>query len=117
MTVKELKRALGYNFHCNINKRTILKEIADTDCYDEWGCAYVSLGETMGVEYNLCIDNTTNENINESAIYRVDYDEEYDEYATDETTFIHYEIDFNNPKWKKELEDAMCEALIKFFEL
>ena len=117
MTVKELKRALGYNFHCNINKRTTLKEIADTDCYDEWGCAYVSLGETMGVEYNLCIDNTTGESINESAIYRVDYMEENDEYETDCCTFIHYEIDFDNPRWKKKLEDAMCEALIKFFEL
>lgn len=117
MTVKELKRNKEYYFECNINKRKALKEIADTDCFDEWGCAYVSLGETMSVEYNLCIDNTTNENINESAIYRVDYNEECDEYETDCDTFIHYEIDFNNPKWGKKLEDAMCEALIKFFEL
>lgn len=117
MTVKELKRNKEYYFECNINKRKVLKEIADTDCFDEWGCAYVSLGETMSVEYNLCIDNTTNENINESAIYRVDYNEECDEYETDCNTFIHYEIDFNNPKWKKELENAMCEALIKFFEI
>lgn len=117
MTIKELKGNLGYNFHCNIIKREALKEIANTDCYDEWGCAYVSLGETMSVEYNLCIDNTTNENINESAIYRVDYNEEYDEYETDCNEFIHYEIDFDNPKWKQKLENAMCEALIKFFEL
>ena len=117
MTIEELKRKEDYSFECYIKKESILKEIADTDCFDEWGCAYISFGETMGVEYNLCIDNTTNENINESAIYKVDYDEEYDEYETDYTTFIHYEIDFDNPKWKKELEDAMCEALIKFFEL
>ena len=117
MTIKELKRTFPYDFYCNINKRKALKEIADTDCFDEWGCAYVSFGETMSVEYNLCIDNTTNENINSSAIYRVDYDKENDEYQTDCDTFIHYEIDFNNPKWEKELEDAMCEALIKFFKL
>lgn len=117
MTVKELKRALGYNFHCNMNKRATLKEIADTDCFDEWGCAYVSLGETMGVEYNLCIDNTTGESINESAIYKVDYDEESGYIETDTSTFIHYEINFDNSKWKKNLENMMCKALIKFFEL
>lgn len=117
MTIKELKGNKEYYFECDIKKRRVLKEITDTDCYDEWGCAYVSLGETMGVEYNFCIDNTTNENINESAIYRVDYNEESDEYETDCDVFIHYEIDFDNPKWKKELENAMCEALIKFFEI
>lgn len=117
MTVKELKGNKEYYFECNINKRKALKEIADTDCFDEWGCAYVSLGDEFGVEYNLCIDNTTNENINESAIYKVDYDAELDEFATDCDVFIHYEIDFDNPKWKKELENAMCEALIKFCEL
>lgn len=117
MTIKELRSNKDYNFYCDIKKRKVLKDVADTDCFDEWGCAYVSLGETMSVEYNLCIDNTTDENINESAIYRVDYDEECDEYATDDSTFIHYEIDFDNLKWKKELEHAMCEALIKFFEL
>lgn len=117
MTIKELKNNKEYYFECNITKRGVLKEIGDIDCFDEWGCAYVSLGETMSVEYNLCIDNTTNENINESAIYRVDYNEESDEYETDCDVFIHYEIDFNNPKWKKELENAMCKALIEFFEL
>lgn len=117
MTIKELKNNKEYYFECDIKKRKVLKDIADTDYYDEWGCAFVSVGDELGVEYNLCIDNTTNENINESAIYRVDYDEENDCIETDYTTFIHYEIDFDNPKWKKELENAMCEVLIKFFEL
>lgn len=117
MTIKELKRNELYYFECNITKRGVLKEIGDIDCFDEWGCAYVSLGETMSVEYNLCIDNTTNENINESAIYRVDYNENDDCIETDYSTFIHYEVDFDNPRWKKELEDAMCKALIEFFEL
>ena len=117
MTIKELKSNEEYYFQCDIEKEEALKEIADTDYFDEWGCVYVSLGETMAVEYNLCIDNTTNENINASAIYKIDYDEENDYIETDVSTFIHYEIDFNNPKWKNELEDAMCEALIEFFEL
>lgn len=117
MTIKELKNKKEYHFECNINKRKTLKDIADTDVFDEWGCAYISVGNELGVEYNLCIDNSTNENINESAIYRVDYDEESGYIETDTSTFTHYEIDFDNPKWKKELEDAMCKALIEFFEI
>lgn len=117
MTIEELKKHNDYHFYCDISKSRVLNEIADTTGFDEWGCAYVSLDETMSVEYNLCIDNTTGESINESAIYRVDYMDENDEYETDCNTFIHYEIDFDNPKWKQKLENAMCKALIKFFEL
>ena len=115
MTIKELKNDKEYCFYCKMKKRKILKEIADTECFDEWGCAYVSISNDRGVEYNLCIDNTTDENINCSAIYRTDYNEKEDCIETDTSTFIHYEINFDNPEWEKELEDAMCEALIKFF--
>lgn len=117
MTIKELKKNEEYTFYCDIKKRKVLKDIADTNCYDEWGCAFISVGENVGVEYNLCVDYTTNEHINSSAIYKLDYDEENDYIETDVSTFAHYEINFDNPKWKKELENAMCEALIKFFEL
>lgn len=113
MTIEELKNNEAYYFECNIKKRKVLKEIADTDCFDEWGCAFISVGDELGVEYNLCVDDGENC----SAIYKTDYDEESGYIETDASTFIHYEIDFNNCKWKKELEDAMCEALIKFFEL
>ncbi|MBO5828885.1 MAG: hypothetical protein J6R59_10610 [Paludibacteraceae bacterium] len=117
MTIKELKQKEEYSWYCNAVKERVLEEIADTNCFDEWGFAYVSFGDNIGVEYNLCIDNTTSENINCSAIYRTDYNEEEDCIETDTSTFVHYEIDFNNPKWKEKLENAMCEALIKFFEL
>ena len=117
MTIKELKNNEEYYFDCRINKEKALKEIADTDYFDEWGCVYVSLGDDIGAEYNLCIDNTTNENINCSAIYKTDYNDKADCIETDYSTFIHYEIDFDNPEWKEELENAMCKALIEFFKL
>ena len=113
MTIKELKANKEYHFECDITKRRVLKEIADTNCFDEWGCAYVSLGEKIGVEYNLCVDDGENC----SAIYKLDYDEESGYIETDASTFVHYEINFDNSKWKKNLEDVMCEALITFFEL
>ena len=119
MTIKELKKTEGYKFRCNITEKEIA-EILDTDYFDEWDYAYVSLGENgeeAEVEYNLCIDNTTGENVNSSAIYPAYYNEMEDCLETDYSTFIHYEIDFNNPEWKAELENAMCKALIEFFEM
>ena len=88
ITIKELKKNKDYCFYCDITKRRILKEIADTDCFDEWGCAFISIGNDIGVEYNLYVDNTTNENINSSAIYKVDYNKEDDVIETDYSTFI-----------------------------
>lgn len=117
MTIKELKRNKEYYFNCDIMKRRILKEIKETDYFDEWGCAFLGIGEDKGVEYNFCIDNTTDENINASAIYKVDFNEDKDCIETDYSVYVGYEIDFNNPKWKKELENAMCEALIEFYNL
>ena len=117
MTIKELKSNEKYCFYCDLTKRRALKEIADTDCFDEWGCAFVSLGDEMGVEYNLCIDNTTNENINSSAIYMVCYNENDNCIETDTSTFIPYRINFDDSKWKMKLENMMCKALIEFFKL
>ena len=113
MTIKELKEKENYSWYCNIAREKVLEEIADTNCFDEWGCAYVSVDDDKGVEYNLCVDDGENF----SAIYRTDYNEEEDCIETDTSTFVHYEIDFDNPEWKKELENAMCEALIEFFEM
>ena len=115
MTTEKLKEKKDYSFYCNITKESILKEIADTDCFDEWGCAYLSIGneaDEIGVEYNLCVDG--NENC--SAIYKSTINN--DGYLeTDYSTSIHYEIDFDNRNWKKELENTMCKALIEFFNL
>ena len=115
MTIKELKSNTLYHFECQIKKEEVLKEIASTNYFDEWGCAYASLGEEMGAEYNLCIDNTIGTSENCSAIYKTDYNKQEDCIETDCSRFIHYEIDFDNPEWEKELENAMCEALIEFY--
>ena len=44
------------------------------------------------------------------------YDEETDTEETDTSIFEHYEIDFDNANWRKELEKAMYEAAKKFFK-
>lgn len=88
-----------YEFECNIER-------PDTDCVDEWGAAFVWLGEDIGVEYNLYIDGDNNC----SAIYKTQMND--DGYmATDYSSFIHYEIDFDTDDWQEKLKTAMCNAL------
>ena len=111
MTVKELKNQDGYEFECNISNE--YKNIQT----DEWGCAFVWLGENIGAEYNFCVDDSTDEIINCSAIYKTEINKNTDYLETDTSTFIRYEIDFDNENWLEEFENAMCKALIEFYEL
>lgn len=114
MTIEELKKKDDYSFECYMTKEEY-NDVWEGECWDEWGCAGAWLGD-IGVEYNFCIDDTTHEAINECAIYLTKINEE-DYVETDYGMFIHYEINFNNENWKEELENAMCDALIKFFKL
>ena len=125
-----------YNFECNINADEV-KDIIyfhteedwtedyedggeDYSCMDEWNLAYVGLGN-IGVEYNLCLERIGDEVMNSSAIYKTeicfDEDEGMDILETDYDKFVHYEIDFDDADWKEKLEDAMCRALVEFFNL
>lgn len=106
LTVEELKLHEDYEFECNMSE-----EYKDSEI-DEWGCAFIWLND-IGVEYNFCIDSGENS----CAIYKTEINEETDYMETDYDKYIHYEIDFDNENWKEELENAMCEALIKFHNL
>lgn len=111
MTIKKLKEMNGYEFECNMSD-----EYKDYDICDEWGCAFVWLGN-IGAEYNFCIDiNRENKEIYTAcAIYKIEFDNNY--MKTNYDIFVHYDIDFNKSNWKEELENAMCKALIEFYNL
>ena len=143
MTIKELRKIESYSFQCYLhNIKKVKKDIKETDVYDEWGVAELFINDKQGVEYNLCIDQSCTANwikemygewkikdmiergieidekpTNSSAIYLVERDEENECFETDYSCCKHYEIDFNNKNWKKELENAMCIALIEFLKL
>lgn len=108
MTVDKLKKHFEYEFECNLTE-----DYKDEDDCDEWASAFVWFGD-IGVEYNFCIDNSTNEMINSSAIYKTEINEYL---TTDYDKFVHYEIDFDNENWMEDLENAMCKALIEFHNL
>ena len=114
MKIEELKQNDMYEFECNMTE-----EYKNYNVHDEWGCAFVWFGEIVGAEYNFCVDADykTEEFYTACAIYKTVFNKETEYMETDYDTFIHYDIDFNNDNWKKELEDAMCNALIKFHNL
>lgn len=107
MTVEELKNSPLYSYEINI-----CEEYKDLET-DEWGCAFAWYGDNLGVEYNFCIDNGTNY----CAIYKMEINDKTDYMETDYTTYNHYEINFDDENWKRDLEDAMCTELIKFHNL
>lgn len=99
---------MKFEFECNVSK-----EYKDCGSCDEWGCAFVWLGDDIGVEYNFCIDGE----YNCCAIYKMEVNSETGYMETDYDEFIHYEIDFDNEHWMEDLKDAMCKALIKLHNL
>ena len=132
----DIKSMSLYNFECNINAEEVKEAIyfhieedwtedfedggEEYSCMEEWGLAYVELGN-ISVEYNLSLERIGDEIVNSSAIYkteiRFDENEGRDVLETDYNKFVPYEIDFNDADWKEKLEDAMCKALVEFFNL
>ena len=94
----------NYEFECNISN-----EYSNNQNCDEWGAAFLWGDDgSLGVEYNFCIDGSTNS----SAIYKMQMKDEYME--TDYSTFIHYEIDFSKDDWQAILAQSMIQAYKKF---
>lgn len=91
-----------YKFELNMDNS--YKKYIDID---EWGTAVIDFG-TYGAEYNFCIE----EGNNYSAIYYMEYNPNTSYWNTDYNCFEHYEINFNNSNWKKDLEKAMYNFII-----
>ena len=88
--------------------------IEDGGSEDSWGdISCVSEKDNIGIEYNFCIDNSTGENINESAFYVMYYEPETGYWDTDPSDFVHYEIDFDDPKYKEKTKEFATKLLSK----
>lgn len=95
---------MKYEFGLNIDDS--YKKYNDID---EWGMAIMWVwDERYGAEYNLCLENGDNY----SAIYYMKYNPDTNYWDTDCNCFEHYEINFNDSNWKKDLEKAMYSFII-----
>lgn len=98
-----------FTYECNVNKKQVLKAVRNHDCYESWGDAEYGNDE-QAVDYNLCIDNSTESTEDLSAFYRLSKNKdgywEHDECQE----WYSYKIDFSDNNWKKKLKEAAKKA-------
>lgn len=99
----------NFTYNCEVNKKEILKAIKNHECYDSWG--EVEYGDDKrGVDYNICIDNTTEETEYCSAFYKICADKDGVWHHDDCCEYYQYEIDFEDKDWEKKLEETAKKA-------
>ena len=99
----------------NVDVRAIKRAIKNHDSYDSWGEVMYGNDEQV-VDYNICIDNSTDETEWCSAFYRMSVDEDGYFCHDDCCTYYEYNIDFNDKNWKKKLKEAAIKAYHELFE-
>jgi len=92
---------------------TISKKDCNKDYVDIWGAATLWIDDSRGVEYNYSYDTQTCS----SAIYKWEDNGEDDKDILDTSTFIDYEVDFNDSEWQQKLVNAMEMAAKEFFRI
>lgn len=98
----------NFTYECHINKEEMLKDIEDLVCVDSWGEVEYGDGE-KAVDYNICIDNSTNETEYCSAFYKL-YKNSEGYWIHDCSEWYSYEIDFNDKDWEEKLKEAAKKA-------
>lgn len=93
----------------NVRKDKILKAIQNHECYDSWGEVQYGNDE-RAVEYNICIDNTTEKTIYCSAFYGLLKNKEGCWQHDDDQEWYEYEIDFADNDWEAKLKEAAKKA-------
>ena len=104
-----------FQYDFNVNEKAIRKAIKNHECYDSWG--EVQYGnDKQGVDYNICIDNTTEETEYCSAFYKIYADENGIWHHDDCCTCYLYNIDFKDKDWKKKLEEVTKIAYAELWQ-
>lgn len=94
-----------FTYECNVNKEEILDAIKNHESYDSWGEVQYT-NDKKGIDYNICIDNTTEETEYCSAFYKIYADKDGVWHHDDCSECYRYEIDFKDKNWKKKLEEV-----------
>ena len=96
-------------YQCYVKKKDILKCIKNHESYDT--CGDVQYGNNKkAVDYNICIDNSTETTEYCSAFYRF-YENEEGYWQHDGCQeWYPYEIDFSDKNWEEKLKEAAKKA-------
>lgn len=104
-----------FGYKCHVNKNRIQKAIKNHDCYDSWGEAEYG-NNRQSVEYNICIDNTTEKTEYLSAFYRIFKGENGSWQHDSCQEWYSYEIDFSDDNWEEKLKEAAMKAYKALWE-
>lgn len=104
-----------FNFKCHVNKHEILEAIKNHDCYDSWGDVMYG-NSRKAVEYNICVDNSTNKTEYLSAFYRLSKDKDGVWQHDNCQEWYAYEINFTDNRWKEKLKEAAVKAYKALWE-
>lgn len=104
-----------FRYKCHVNKAEILEAIKNHDCYDTWGDVEYG-NDKRAVDYNICIDNSTDKTEYCSAFYRLFKDKDgYWQYDNCQEWYL-YEIDFSDDNWEEKLKKAAMKAYKALWE-
>ena len=104
-----------FRYECHVNKAEILEAIKNHDCYDTWGDVEYGNDE-RAVDYNICIDNSTDKTEYCSAFYRLIKDKDgYWQYDNCQEWYL-YKIDFSDDNWEEKLKKAAMKAYKALWE-
>lgn len=104
-----------FKYDFNVNVKEIKKAIKEHYCYDSWGEVMYGNDKQI-VDYNICIDNSTEETEYCSAFYRMYFCTDGFWHHDDCCTCYHYDIDFTDKHWKKKLKEAAIKAYEELWE-
>ncbi len=99
----------------NVDVRAIKKAIKNHYDYDSWGEVMYG-NDKQVVDYNICIDNTTEETEYCSAFYRMSLGEDGYWHHNDCCESYSYDIDFKDKDWKTKLKEAAQKAYKTLWE-
>lgn len=104
-----------FKYDFNVDVKAIKKAIKNHYDYDSWGEVMYG-NDKQVVDYNICIDNTTEETEYCSAFYRMSLGEDEYWHHDDCCTSYSYDIDFTDKQWKSKLKEAAIKAYEELWE-
>lgn len=105
----------NFKYRCDVNKKKILKAIKNHESYDTWGAVEYG-NDKQAVDYNICIDNSTEETEYCSAFYRLSKNEDGCWQHDGCQEWYPYEINFSDDKWEEKLKEAAIKAYKALWE-
>lgn len=98
-----------FTYRCDVNKDEIIETIINHEDYDSWGDVEYG-NDKQAVDYNICIDNSTEETEYCSAFYRLSINENGYWQHDGCQEWYEYEIDFSDENWEVKLREAAIKA-------